>query len=482
LKRAQGIIGCLAGIVLLFFITPGCTKADFSDFSLRELWPVSGKEPSPLIGLPGTPARPDEGLPVSDAVEKVVQSVVEIEVEMLHPLAMDEFDVEIYFEGMLESIEEPMPSYGAGIILDEDGLIITSHHLIKDAEVITVTTAEGELYTAEVIGSDALTDIAVLKITSDETFPEAALGDSSALAVGEWVVALGNPYGLGVSVSTGVISALDRSSLDWRVTGTFIQTDAPMNPGNSGGPLVTLDGKIVGVVTAMLSPGDRIGFAVPINDAVAVYRELLEAGIIKRGWLGVEVQDMDAELSRYFSLDTKKGVLVTHVEGESPAAAAGISVGDVIVAFAGEKISDVRSFRNIIIGAESGVSYSVEVIRQGESISLTTLLGERVVSEGERFPSYEIETDALGLFTVDIPADIKDTLAVENGVLVAEVTGDYDLKILPGDIILSLNLFPIQSRETYLASLAGLSEGERVVLLVQRQNDTFFTTIHLRKK
>ena len=257
-------------------------------------------------------------------------------------------------------------SLGSGFILDKEGYIVTNNHVVESADEIEVKLNDGQEFEAEIVGRDANTDIALIKIKSGDDFPFITLGDSDALKIGEWVLAIGNPFGLEHTVTAGIVSAKGR------VIGAgpyddFIQTDASINPGNSGGPLLNMKGEVVGINTAIVASGQGIGFAVPVNLAKGIIEQLKTKGEVTRGWLGVAIQDISEEMSEYYGLDDKKGALVAEVFEGDPADQAGIQAGDVIVAVNGEKIESSRDLTRIIAGIPVGDNAKISVLRNGKT-------------------------------------------------------------------------------------------------------------------
>ena len=243
---------------------------------------------------------------------------------------------------------------GSGVIVSADGYILTNNHVISGVDEITVVMADGEQYDAEVVGSDPQSDVAVIKVDAKD-LPAAKLGDSDAIEVGEWVLAVGNPFELQNTVTAGIISARGRSGISPMSTSSyedFIQTDAAINPGNSGGPLVNLDGEVIGINTAIATrTGGNIGigFAIPINMAKQIMEQLIDTGKVTRGWLGVIIQNITPELKDEFGLKTTEGALVGDVDKDGPAKKAGVRRGDVIVEYRGEKVKDINQLRNLVI-------------------------------------------------------------------------------------------------------------------------------------
>ena len=259
--------------------------------------------------------------------------------------------------------DRDMESLGSGFIIDPDGYIITNAHVVENADIVTVTLEDEEQFEAEVVGSDENTDVALIKIDAGRKLPSLKFADSDTVKVGQWVVAIGNPFGLARTVTVGIISAKGR----WIGQGNyddFLQTDAAINPGNSGGPLVNLDGEVVGVNTAIFSRSGGnmgIGFAIPANLATDIYEQLREHGKWVRGWLGVYIQDLDEKLAPQFGLKNAKGVLVTEVIPDSPAVAAGIKNGDVIIEFDGKKVGDMKELMKVVAFTPIGKKVKITV-------------------------------------------------------------------------------------------------------------------------
>jgi len=378
-----------------------------------------------------------------------------------------------------------MPVFGAGIIIDEAGNILTTAHLVEGADEITVLMSDGTEYAARVTGTYDLMDIAVLSITGGESidaaFTSAAIGDPDEISPGDWIGIIGNPFGLGTSLAVGVVGAVNRRDINPRVIGEYIQVDAAVNPGLSGGPLVNLDGEVVGMVSGLLSPAEGIGFAIPIDEAMEKADEIVTTGRVATGWIGVTVQELTPELSRIFGITGDNGVLVVFVEDQSPGDWAGILSGDVIMKFGRTDITNRGDYDTAVMTARPGMSYNVELIRGGLSQTFVVAVSERYsVLTPESTDVMVAGTDLLGLFVVDVPEDVSFEVGISEGVLVMNVTGDVST-INPGDLILSVNRRTVTDRTTYLAALAGVAGDESVLLLIYRRPDTFFVTRETRK-
>jgi Do/DeqQ family serine protease len=267
------------------------------------------------------------------------------------------------------------PSLGSGVIIDRRGLVLTNFHVIKGADEITVKLSDKREYRGRVMGVDPKTDLAVLRVEADHDLTVAALGDSDALRVGEWAIAIGNPFGLDQTVTVGVISATGRSEVGLATYENFIQTDASINPGNSGGPLINLKGQVVGINTAIVAAGQGIGFAIPINMVKRVVDQLVEKGKVVRGWLGVGLQPLSAELAQTLGV-TAGGALVASTVPGGPGAAAGLLPQDVIVAYEGAPVEDYRHLQRLVAETAAGKTVKLQVLRKKQKIDVTLKVAE----------------------------------------------------------------------------------------------------------
>jgi len=322
-------------------------------------------------------------LTIAPLLERVTPAVVNISVVSERPIETNPLFQDPFFRRFFDLPEPPRSrpqlSAGSGVIVDaENGYVLTNHHVIRDGKEIIVTLKDGRKLDAELVGSDAATDIALLKIKADN-LTAMPLGDSDQLKVGDFVVAVGNPFGLGQTVTSGIISALGRGGLNIEGYEDFIQTDAPINPGNSGGALLTLDGKLIGINTAILTPvggNIGIGFAVPINMARAVMEQLIEHGEVRRGRLGIMIQDLTPDLAQALGLPRSAGALVARVEEGTPAERAGIRSGDVVIAVNGRPVSSSRDLRNAIGLMRTGTKVELTILRDGKEETVTAVLDE----------------------------------------------------------------------------------------------------------
>ena len=485
------IVYCVAA--LMFF---GCSDADMGNFSWDMLSFSDFPEADTTESLSGdvsgteitadTPTlTPETKIASFDKVVGLLPSVVMIEAQITPPAVPDDETHRGYYETPHSDPTKPIPVFGAGIIIDEAGNILTTAHLVENADTITVLMSDGTEYTARVAGTYKLMDIAVLSLLGiesvDAVFTPAAVGDPDEVSPGDWIGIIGNPFGLGTSLTVGVVGAVNRRDINPRVIGEYIQVDAAVNPGLSGGPLVNLDGEAVGIVSGLLSPAEGIGFAIPISDAMEKAGEIVTTGRVATGWIGVTVQELTPELSRIFQVEGDAGVLVVSVEEQSPGNWAGILPGDVITKFGKTGITNGGDYDIAVMTARPGLSYNMEFIRGGQPLTAVVTVSEKYsVPAPDFIDVMDAGTDMLGLFVVDLPEDISSELGMSEGVLVMDVTGDVST-INTGDLILSINRRAVTDRTTYLAALAGAVENESALLLIYRQPDTFFVTREIRK-
>jgi len=375
-------------------------------------------------------------------------------------------------------------SLGSGVIIGEDGLIVTNEHVVRDADEIVVRLSDRSEYRAKVIGADVRTDLAVLRIHAQKKLPVAALGDSSSLRVGEFAIAVGNPFGLESTVTVGVISATGRSAEpDVEGADEFIQTDASINPGNSGGPLLNLRGEVVGINTAMVSSGQGLGFAIPINIVKEVEQKLTRHGSVRRGWLGVSIQPLTNDLAEAFGAKGERGVLVNRVIPGSAAEAGGLRMGDILVAWDRTRINGVKEFRRMVAGATPGASAPIEVLRGGKRFTITLTLSEAEGRPQAPRPAQHESVDPIGLAAERVSPLILKELDLKGGVEVTFVEADspaWNAGIREGDILIAINRETVQDIESYIKIIRGLPRGKIVPALISREGLAMF--VGLRTK
>ena len=282
-----------------------------------------------------------------------------------------------WFADNLKTRKYSVENVGSGIILDSNGYILTNYHVVENLDRVLVKLSNGKEYFAKVLGYDTYTDLAALKISTLRSLPEPEFGESKALSVGEWVMAIGNPYGLEGTVTVGVISGTGRTDLGISHYENFIQTDASINPGNSGGPLINLDGQIVGINTAVAAIGSGVSFAIPVEMALEVGAQLIRNGSVERGWLGIGIQNMTPELASTFNLNSSEvGVLVNSIANKTPAESGGMLRGDIIIQFDGQTISNLKYFQKLVADTAIGKEVPVKIFRDGHEKTLKIKIGK----------------------------------------------------------------------------------------------------------
>jgi len=371
---------------------------------------------------------------------------------------------------------------GSGFVISADGYILTNNHVVHEATEIKVKLADRKEYDAKVVGRDLKTDLALLKAEGASGLHALQLGDSDSLKVGNWVVAVGSPFGLEQTVTAGIVSAKGR------VIGSgpydnFIQTDASINPGNSGGPLLNMEGEVVGINTAIFSQSGGnvgIGFAIPVNMAKEIAPQLKEKGHVTRGWLGVGIQKITPELAKSFGLKEEKGALVSQVVKGGPADKGGLETGDVIVEFDGKKVSDSNELPRMVASIPIGKAVSVKVLRAGSLVDREVKIGE-MEEQKEEVASVSTRKP-LGMSVQNITPEIAKGLGLksETGILVARVVpGSPAAKanIRSGDVIQQVNKKPVKDVEDFKQQIENAKDQETILLLIQRGESTLFAAL-----
>jgi serine protease Do len=379
-------------------------------------------------------------------------------------------------------------SLGTGFIIDPKGLVLTNDHVVKNADKIKVKMAGkgGKEYTATVKGRDPQTDIALLQIDSKETFPSLSMGDSDSIQVGDWVVAIGNPFGLGHTVTQGIISAKGRVIGAGRYD-DFLQTDAAINPGNSGGPLLNLKGEVVGINTAIVATGQGIGFAIPSNLAQSIIGQLQEKGKVVRGMLGVQIQTVTPEIAKAFGLSETKGALVAEVHEDTPAEKAGLKREDIIIEYNGKPIKEMNELPRLVANTPPGTKSTVKVLRSGKEktlpITVTELKEERFAKE----PVGTEEESPIGLVVEDLDPRLARRFGLKEakGVVVANVipgSSAEEAGLRRGDVILEINGKDVPDVKAFQKVIADQPKKSFARFLVKRQGRTIFLAVEIPEK
>lgn len=387
-----------------------------------------------------------------------------------------------FFEGMPQRPRNHRTQgAGSGVIISKDGYILTNNHVVKGAKEVTVTLADKNEYTAEIVGRDPKTDLAVLKISVKKDLPSAELGNSEALKVGDWVVAIGNPFGLNHTVTSGIVSAKGR------VIGAgpyddFIQTDASINPGNSGGPLFNMKGEVIGINTAIIPQGQGIGFAIPVDTAKPLIPQLVSNGKVTRGYLGVNIQTITPDLAEALQIEETKGALVADVVADSPAEKSGLVRGDIIVDFDGKDIEDSQDLPAKVAATPVGEEVQVTVLRDGKQVQLLVKVG-KLASDGTDLSSLsENGKGKWGMQLHELSPQLEERFGTkaDKGVAVVGVEPESAAAkagIRQGDVIVEVNRTPVASIGDVKKSINQAKDKDRLLLLVQRQSVKFYVPL-----
>ncbi|MBU2550363.1 MAG: DegQ family serine endoprotease [Proteobacteria bacterium] len=372
-------------------------------------------------------------------------------------------------------------SLGSGFIIDPSGLTVTNNHVVEGADEIMVRMSDDKEYKAEILGRDPKTDLALIKIKHDGSFPFLKIGDSAKVRIGDWVVAIGNPFGLDHTVTAGILSARGRA-IGAGPYDDFLQTDASINPGNSGGPLLNLDGEVIGINTAIIAGGQGIGFAIPANMAKDIVSQLKDKGRVVRGWLGVMIQKITPELAKTFKLEGEKGALVADVTDGGPAEKAGLKRGDVIVKFDDKPIGEWSELPTIVAGTSIGAKAKITIIRDGKEKVLTVTVGELT---DEKAAEAQAQTTDLGLTVKELTPELAERLGLgeSEGVIIAGVADDSaaaESGLKPGDLIVEIDRNPVKDIGEYRKVIVGKKKGDTLLFLIKRGPNTLFFTLKIQ--
>jgi serine protease Do len=395
------------------------------------------------------------------------------------PFAQSPFDN--FFQDFFGQYNDQMPqqrsrreqSLGTGFIISTDGYILTNNHVVNGADEVMVKLADGREVKGEIKGLDDKLDLALIKISDKEPLQAAVLGDSEALEVGEWVMAIGNPFGLAQTVTAGIVSAKGR------VIGSgpyddFIQTDASINPGNSGGPLFSADGKVIGINTAIIAGGQGIGFAIPINIAKGIYEQLRDSGKVTRGYLGVRFQPLTADLAKSFGLESEKGALIANVEKDTPAEKAGLKAGDIILEYDGKPISEGSELPRHVAATPVDKKVKMVVFRDKKKQDVYVVIGKLKGSGTDAVAVAGGENEKLGITVQELTKELATRLNikdVKSGLVITEVkqgSSAEEAGVTPGSIIIEVNGQRPDSMETFSPLVATIKKGDVVRLLLRR--------------
>jgi serine protease Do len=375
---------------------------------------------------------------------------------------------------------------GSGFIIDENGLILTNNHVVEKADEIKIKTAAGKEYDAKVVGRDPKTDIALIKITADGKLPKAAkLGDSESIRVGDWVMAVGNPFGLGNTVTAGIISAKGRI-IGAGPYDDFLQTDAAINPGNSGGPLFNMNGEVIGINTAIVAQGQGIGFATPINIGKEILAQL-KTGKVIRGWLGIMIQDITPELAESFGIKETNGVIIADVVKDSPGEKAGLQRGDIVKSLNAKAVDNAHSLSRSVAALGPNSTATLEVIRDGKSKEIKATIGTMPEETPGQKPGGTKTETAWGITVQNMAPDLAQKFGLdetETGVIITDVqqgSAAAEARLRPGDLIKEVNRQKVQNIRDYKQIIQKMKKGETLLLLVKRGGNTFYLALKAPK-
>jgi serine protease Do len=432
----------------------------FSDLAARVTPAVVNISTTSTVRIPGNPFRhffgPDDEGPFGDFFKR--------------------------FYGDIPDREMKQQSLGSGFIVDKQGYIITNNHVVEGADEIKVKSSDGREFRAKVIGRDKKTDLALIKISSlFKDLPTLELGDSDKIRVGDWVLAIGNPFGLEHTVTQGIISATGRV-IGAGPYDNFLQTDAPINPGNSGGPLVNLRGEVIGINTAIISSGQGIGFAIPSSMAKTIIAQLRDKGKVVRGWIGVSIQNISPDIAQSFGLKESEGALVGDVVEGGPADVSGIKRGDVITEFNGRKIKNMSDLSRVVADTPVGTTVDARIVRNGKEMVVRIKVSE--MNEQKMASSRQPSESNIGIRVEDLSPRLRAELGIREkagAVITAVVPGSpaQDAGLQSGDVIKEVNHQPVNNAHDFYAALNKLENGKSLLLLIKRGEQTFYVSIKL---
>ena len=369
---------------------------------------------------------------------------------------------------------------GSGFVISEKGLILTNNHVVEKATEIKIKLETGKEYDAKLVGRDPKTDLALIQVAPDKDFPKpAVLGDSDSLRVGDWVMAVGNPFGLGHTVTTGIISAKSRI-LGAGPYDDFLQTDAAINPGNSGGPLFNMQGQVIGINTAIIAQGQGIGFAIPVSMAEELLPQL-KTGKIVRGWLGVMIQDITPELAKSFGLKRSEGVLISDVVKGSPADKGGLKRGDVLQRFNGKEIENAHKLSQLVAATNPDTVIKIDLLRNGKDETISLKLGT-MPEEGQKIISQQKESD-WGMMVQELTPQLVQQLGLKpgtTGVVISDITEGSpaaEAGLRTGDLITEVNRTAIKNLNDYQQALKQVKNGDNLLLLVKRAGGALYVVL-----
>lgn len=442
-----------------------------------------------LLCLPATSLATTSDLrrtPTVLAVEKVSPAVVNISTEKIVQTRSSFGFSDPFFDEFFRDFLDPFPrrqytqsSLGSGVIIDDQGHVLTNQHVILKASKIRITLADNREFEGELVGSDARADLAVVRILTEEHLPSAEMGISSDLMIGEPVIAIGNPFGLSHTITTGVISALNRAIRveEDHVFRGFIQTDAPINPGNSGGPLINILGDVIGINTAIYGNAQGIGFAIPVDKAERIAKELIAHGEVRSAWVGISIQNITPSIAQYFNYTSSDGALISQITAESSADRAGLQQGDIIIALDNQPVRDVDGYNALLAEYTPDDTIIFSLIRDGKSLDVKVITEEFSVEQAINMAYQEF-----GIHVEEITQQLiyQYTLQSSQGVVISKVQDNSAaarVGIEPGDIIRQIDDMAINDLKDFRKAMVDVNQQSSAVFLVQRRNRGYYITL-----
>ncbi len=424
--------------------------------------------------------------PTVIAVEKISPAVVNISTEQLVRSRSSQGFSDPFFDRFFRDFLDPRPrrqykqnSLGSGVIIDARGYVLTNYHVIARASKITVTLADQREFNAEIAGSDPKSDLAVLKLLTTAELPVAAMGRSDDIMIGEPVIAIGNPFGLSHTITTGVISAVNRSIRveDDRIFRGLLQTDTPINPGNSGGPLINILGDVIGVNTAIYGDAEGIGFAIPIEKVIRIIDDLIGYGRVRAAWLGIQVQDITPAIARYFKYDGSDGVLVAQVVEGSSAHKSDLRQGDILLEINGHALRDLQSYNAILSEYTADDLLTLSLLRKGEQQTVNVYAEEFTIEQAARFAQHSF---GFSVAAIDEAKARKYRLRTLQGVVISgmrDSSAAFQAGLEPGDVIRQIEGIQIHDMEDFRQVMMALGQAHSVVFLIQRGERGYYVTL-----
>ncbi len=435
-----------------------------------------------------TDAAPDSlrRTPIVEAVEKAGPAVVNISTEQIVRRQSQFGSSDPFFDQFFRDFFDPFPrreykqnSLGSGVIIDKRRYVLTNYHVVLRASKITVTLADNREFEGEIVGTDPKSDLAIVKLVTEEDVPVADMGISNDLMIGEPVIAIGNPFGLSHTITTGVISALDRSIRlsDEQTLRGFIQTDTPINPGNSGGPLINILGDVIGINTAIYSEAQGIGFAIPIDKAKRIISELIEYGKVRAAWIGIAVQDITPAVAQYFKYDSADGVLIAQVFDGSAAERAGLTQGDILVKINEQPIRDQAAYQTVLDEYTASDTLTFAVFRDGKPLTLAVKAEEFSQEQAVKLAYQEFGVSAAEITNRNVQ---EYGLQTRQGVLIDKIRPESSaaqVGIEPGDIIRQIEGVPVGNMTDFGEIMSKIRQQTGAVFLIQRGTRGYYVTL-----